>query len=80
MIKHAEVKHINFTRSAKVGRIIAKVCRENLKPCMMELGGKNSAIVLQDANIATAVAECVAGSFANVYETSLTPASIPLIG
>jgi acyl-CoA reductase-like NAD-dependent aldehyde dehydrogenase len=75
LIEHPDVKHVNFTGSAKVGRMIARACGENLKPCLMELGGKNSAIVLPDANIATAVAECIAGSFLNVGPTlSFLPA------
>jgi acyl-CoA reductase-like NAD-dependent aldehyde dehydrogenase len=66
MIKHPAVKKINFTGSAATGRKVATVCAQNLKPCLMELGGKNSAIVLDDADIKKAVQACIAGSFLNV--------------
>ncbi|KAF4625122.1 hypothetical protein G7Y89_g13048 [Cudoniella acicularis] len=65
MIEHPAVKHINFTGSANVGRKVARACGQNLKPCLMELGGKNSTIVLGDANIEKAVGACIAGSFLN---------------
>lgn len=66
MIEHPAVRHVNFTGSAAVGRKVARTCGLNLKPCLMELGGKNSAIVLKDADLQKAVEACVAGSFVSV--------------
>ncbi|OAR00499.1 hypothetical protein LLEC1_07538 [Akanthomyces lecanii] len=54
MIEHPAVRKINFTGSTAVGRKVAEVCGRNLKPCLMELGGKNSAIVCADADLALA--------------------------
>ncbi|KAF2644030.1 aldehyde dehydrogenase [Massarina eburnea CBS 473.64] len=65
MIAHPAVKKVNFTGSAATGRIIARTCGENLKPILMELGGKNSAIVFEDADLDKAAGECVAGAFLN---------------
>ncbi|CEL08401.1 Putative Function: VDH is an enzyme for the synthesis of coniferyl alcohol [Aspergillus calidoustus] len=65
MIEHPGVKKINFTGSTAVGRKIARTCGQNLKPCLMELGGKNSAIVCADANIETAVKAVLAGAYLN---------------
>jgi acyl-CoA reductase-like NAD-dependent aldehyde dehydrogenase len=66
MIEHPAVRHVNFTGSAAVGRKVARMCGQNLKPCLMELGGKNSAIVLEDADLQKAAEACIAGSFASV--------------
>lgn len=77
MIEHPAVKHVNFTGSASTGRKVARLCGQNLKPCLMELGGKNSAIVLSDANLEKAIQQCIAGSFLNV-RTSLSHLSISL--
>lgn len=66
MIEHPAVRKVNFTGSTAVGRKIAAACGQNLKPCLMELGGKNSAIVCADANLETAVRAVLAGAFANV--------------
>ena len=38
----------------------------NLKPILVELGGKASAIVCEDADLEKAAKACVIGSFANV--------------
>lgn len=65
MIEHPVVRKINFTGSAATGRKIAKTCGENLKPCLMELGGKNAAIVCEDADLEKAARECIAGAFLN---------------
>ncbi|GAM35387.1 hypothetical protein TCE0_017f03681 [Talaromyces pinophilus] len=65
MIEHPAVRKINFTGSSRVGRIIASTCGKNLKPCLMELGGKNSAIVCEDADLKTAIGAVLAGSFIN---------------
>ncbi|KAK1143232.1 hypothetical protein N8T08_006932 [Aspergillus melleus] len=65
MIEHPAVRKINFTGSTAVGRKIAQSCGQNLKPCLMELGGKNSSIVCADANIDTAVKGVLAGAYLN---------------
>lgn len=69
IIEHPAVRKINFTGSAAVGRKVARVCGENLKPCVMELGGKNSTIVLEDADLEKAAEACLAGAFLNVRLT-----------
>lgn len=66
MIEHPAVRKINFTGSTNVGRKIARACGQNLKPCLMELGGKNSSIVCADADLQTAVQGVLAGAFLNV--------------
>jgi acyl-CoA reductase-like NAD-dependent aldehyde dehydrogenase len=66
IIEHPAVRKINFTGSAATGRKVARTCGENLKPCVMELGGKNSAIILEDADLELAAQACLAGSFINV--------------
>lgn len=66
LIEHPAVKKINFTGSTAVGRIIAAAAGKNLKPVLMELGGKASAIVLKDADLELAAMECVEGAFKGV--------------
>jgi acyl-CoA reductase-like NAD-dependent aldehyde dehydrogenase len=66
MIEHPAVMKINFTGSTAVGRKIARACGQNLKPCLMELGGKNSSMVCADADIETAVKSVIAGAYLNV--------------
>ena len=40
LIEHPAIKKINFTGSTMVGRIISSQAGKNLKPVLMELGGK----------------------------------------
>jgi acyl-CoA reductase-like NAD-dependent aldehyde dehydrogenase len=63
---HPDVKKINFTGSTRVGRIIAASAGKNLKPVLMDPGGKNSAIVMSDTNIKNAATQCALGAFMNV--------------
>jgi acyl-CoA reductase-like NAD-dependent aldehyde dehydrogenase len=55
LIAHPKVRRVNFTGSTKVGRIIGELCGRNLKPCLLELGGKAPLIVLEDADLDAAV-------------------------
>ncbi|KAL9561791.1 hypothetical protein ACKAV7_014053 [Fusarium commune] len=51
LVSHPLVKKINFTGSTRVGRIISATAGKHLKPVLMELGGKASAIVLKDTDL-----------------------------
>lgn len=51
LIRHPRVAKVAFTGSTPVGRHIAAVCGELLRPVTLELGGKSSAIVLEDVDL-----------------------------
>ncbi|WP_306360238.1 aldehyde dehydrogenase family protein [Nocardia sp. CC227C] len=65
LIADERVRAVNFTGSTGVGRIIGTLAAEHLKPAVLELGGKNSIIVLDDADVDYAVRAAVFGAFAN---------------
>ncbi len=46
-----EADAICFTGSVPTGKLIAKACAERLIPAFLELGGKDPAIVLEDADL-----------------------------
>jgi aldehyde dehydrogenase (NAD+) len=46
-----ELDKFTFTGSSAVGKEIAKLAAERLKPCTLELGGKSAAIILEDADL-----------------------------
>ena len=62
MIADERVRHVNFTGSTKVGSIIGELCGRHIKPAVMELGGKASAIVLPDADLSLAASHCAIGA------------------
>lgn len=65
LIKDRRVKKISFTGSTAVGREIGKLAGENLKPVLLELGGKAPAIVWEDADLQVAAVQCALGAFLN---------------
>ncbi|WP_284774826.1 aldehyde dehydrogenase [Agrobacterium sp. lyk4-40-TYG-31] len=65
LIADPRVRHVNFTGSSKVGRIIGRLAGENLKPALLELGGKAPLVVLDDADIDGAVNAAIFGAFMN---------------
>ena len=65
LIEAPEVRHVNFTGSSPVGRIIGRLAGENLKPALLELGGKAPLVVLSDADIDGAVNAAIFGAFMN---------------
>src|SRR4051812_9221113 len=56
---------IFFTGSVEVGRTVGTAFAERLKGCVLELGGKDPMIILDDADLDPAVAGALWGSFAN---------------
>ena len=65
LVAHPSTRRVNFTGSTKVGRIIGGLCARYLKPVMLELGGKAPLVVLDDADLETAVNATAFGAFAN---------------
>src|SRR5450631_2824771 len=65
LIDHPSVRHINFTGSTRVGRIVAERAARHLKPVLLELGGKAPLIILDDADLDAAVDAAAFGAFLN---------------
>jgi vanillin dehydrogenase len=63
LIAHPAVRRINFTGSTRVGRIVAELAARQLKPVLLELGGKAPMVVLDDADLDNAVNAAAFGSF-----------------
>lgn len=56
---------VMFTGSTRAGKLVAQACAKDLKPCVLELGGKHPMIVFKDAALERAAKAAVWGSFAN---------------
>ncbi|NTF10418.1 aldehyde dehydrogenase [Agrobacterium rubi] len=65
LIDHPAVRRVNFTGSTAVGRIVAMRAAQNLKPCVLELGGKAPLVVLDDADLDETVKAAAFGAFFN---------------
>lgn len=51
LASHSGLKHLSFTGSPEVGRLIASACGQNLVPVKLELGGKGAAVVFDDVDV-----------------------------
>lgn len=59
------VDFIAFTGSPRAGREVLRACAEGLVPCAVELGGKDAAIVLRDADLERTANGIVWGAMMN---------------
>ena len=61
IVTHKDINFINFTGSSEVGRHISKI--SEMVPLLLELGGKDAAIVLKDADLELAANNIVSGAY-----------------
>ena len=73
------MRRINFTGSTAVGRIIARRAADNLKPCLLELGGKAPLLVLTDADLDEAVKAAAFGAFMNAGQICMSTERIIVV-
>ncbi len=64
---------IFFTGSTKVGEVVAQAAAKTLTPVILELGGKNPAIIDKDANLKVASRKIVWGKFINAGQSCIAP-------
>ena len=63
MLEHKGIDAITFTGSVATGRKVAAACAERMRKFQLEMGGKNPLVVLDDADLKTAVESAVNGAF-----------------
>ncbi|WP_330181049.1 aldehyde dehydrogenase family protein [Nocardia sp. NBC_01503] len=66
------VDYVQFTGSTGTGRAIATACGQSLTPYSLELGGKDPAIVLADADVDRAAAGIVYGGLFNAGQVCIS--------
>jgi succinate-semialdehyde dehydrogenase/glutarate-semialdehyde dehydrogenase len=68
----SEIDKLVFTGSVATGRRIAQAAAERLLPVVLELGGKDPMIVLDDADLDVASSAAVWGAFVNAGQACLS--------
>jgi succinate-semialdehyde dehydrogenase/glutarate-semialdehyde dehydrogenase len=68
----ADVQKVVFTGSVATGKSVAQAAAARLLPVVLELGGKDPMIVLEDADIDVASSAAVWGAFMNAGQTCLS--------
>lgn len=71
IIAHDKVRGVTLTGSDKAGRIVAQKAAAEIKKTVMELGSNDAYLVLEDADLDTAVKVCVQGRLTNNGETCI---------
>jgi len=65
VIEHRHVRAVTLTGGTQAGREVAKKAGEMLKKTVLELGGSDPYLILEDADFKSAVKACVTARFLN---------------
>ena len=76
LTRNPTVERITFTGATVTGQAVLRSAAENLTYATMELGGKNALIVLEDADMQTAVDVAIEGMFYNQGEACTSTARL----
>jgi aldehyde dehydrogenase (NAD+) len=66
---HRGVRHVSFTGSVGVGRMIQRAAAEHIVPVTLELGGKSPQLVFEDADLEAALPFLVNAGVQNAGQT-----------
>ena len=69
VIDHELVRAVSLTGSVRAGRAVAARAGAAIKKCVLELGGSDPSLILEDADLDAAVASCAFGRLLNAGQS-----------
>ncbi len=73
IIAHSHVRAVTLTGSTQAGRSVASLAGQYLKKTVLELGGSDPYLILEDANIKLAVKACAKARMLNAGQSCISP-------
>ncbi|SEA27374.1 succinate-semialdehyde dehydrogenase / glutarate-semialdehyde dehydrogenase [Flavobacterium gillisiae] len=80
LVSDDRIKGVSLTGSEGAGSSIAEAAGKNLKKSVLELGGSDAFIILEDADIDTAVEMAIAGRFSNTGQSCVASKRFIAVG
>ncbi|MDX1581914.1 MAG: aldehyde dehydrogenase family protein, partial [Alphaproteobacteria bacterium] len=71
VIEHPDIAAVTITGSTPAGRNVASTAGDNLKKSVLELGGSDPYVVLEDADLEKTVESCIASRLMNTGQTCI---------
>lgn len=71
VIRHPAIKAVSLTGSTPAGKSVASIAGSELKKCVLELGGSDPYLILEDADLEDAAKKCVAGRLLNAGQSCI---------
>ena len=72
VIEHDKIQGVAITGSVNAGKAVAKLAAKNLKKTVLELGGNDAYLILDDAELDNAVKACIEGRLLNSGQSCIS--------
>ncbi|KAF2199698.1 aldehyde dehydrogenase [Delitschia confertaspora ATCC 74209] len=72
LCRHEMVKKVTFTGSTRVGKLVARLCSDNLKKVTLELGGNCPVLIFNDASVDQAMSQIFALKWRHAGQACIT--------
>ncbi len=71
VIRHPAIRGVSLTGSTSAGKSVATVAGSELKKCVLELGGSDPYLILEDADLRAAAKTCATGRLVNAGQSCI---------